>query len=239
MSWPDAFLMAFSTLSLGMFAARAFWMTRRRAGFDSGFGPPFLTAIVISLPMRENSLDMRSQRANIVALRVSKMRPMGSRKEVGVTRAGRPAQGSRTAQHSRRGARVQRRARAKVGMPAWCGSCITARTQGGRYADLPPFDPAAGAVRESAVGAGHGAPALREGRTRRAARRGWAHGAEAPVARQSQVPGQHKVRRGAEVHRPGHEPELRVQPHGGGSRIRRGRATRSALRDGVLGPGTR
>src|SRR5262245_49216864 len=62
-----------------MFAARAFWMTRRNAGLDSGLGPPFLTAIVISLPMRENSLDMRSQRANIVALRVSKMRPMGSR----------------------------------------------------------------------------------------------------------------------------------------------------------------
>src|SRR5262245_3408343 len=83
MSWPDAFLMAFSTLSFGMFAARAFWMTRRRAGFDSGFGPPFLTAIVISLPMRENILDMRSQRANIVALRVSKMRPMGSRRKWG------------------------------------------------------------------------------------------------------------------------------------------------------------
>src|SRR5215471_12555797 len=78
MSCPDAFLMAFSTLSFGMFAARAFWMTRRSAGLDSGLGPPFLTAIVISLPMRENSLDMRSQRANIVALRVSKMRPMAS-----------------------------------------------------------------------------------------------------------------------------------------------------------------
>src|ERR1041385_80392 len=75
--------MAFSTLSLGMFTDRAFWITRRSEGFDSGLGPPFLTAIVISLPMRANALDMRSQRANIVALRVSKMRPMGSRKEVG------------------------------------------------------------------------------------------------------------------------------------------------------------
>src|SRR5262249_29557306 len=64
-----------------MFAARAFWMTRRRAGFDSGLGPPFRTAMVISLPMRENSFDMRSQRANIVALRVSKMRPMGFRRQ--------------------------------------------------------------------------------------------------------------------------------------------------------------
>src|SRR6185369_5625893 len=109
--------MAFSTLSLGMFTDRAFWITRRSEGFDSGFGPPFFTAIVISLPMRANALDMRSQRANIVALRVSKMRPMGSRKEVGVTRAGRPAQGSRTAQHSRRRARVQRRARPRAGCP--------------------------------------------------------------------------------------------------------------------------
>jgi hypothetical protein len=71
-------LIALSTLSFGMFAARAFWMTRRREGFESGLGPPFFTAMVISLPMRANILDMRSQRANIVALRVSKMRPMDS-----------------------------------------------------------------------------------------------------------------------------------------------------------------
>ncbi len=70
--------MAASTLSLGMFTARAFWITRRRAGFESGFGPPDFTAIVISLPTRENCLAMRSQRANMVCLRVSKMRPMGS-----------------------------------------------------------------------------------------------------------------------------------------------------------------
>src|SRR6185436_18873823 len=93
MSWPEAFLIALSTLSFGMFAVRAFWMTRRSEGLDSGLGPPFLTAIVISLPMRANSLDMRSQRANIVALRVSKMRPMASRIERGVTRAGAPAAG--------------------------------------------------------------------------------------------------------------------------------------------------
>src|SRR6185436_4130906 len=68
--------MALSTLSLGMFTDRAFWITRRSEGFDSGLGPPFLTAIVISLPMRANALDILSQRANIVALRVSKMRPM-------------------------------------------------------------------------------------------------------------------------------------------------------------------
>src|SRR5690242_15939594 len=95
-----------------MFADRAFWITRRSEGFDSGLGPPFLTAIVISLPMRANVLDMRSQRANIVALRVSKMRPMGSRKGVR-WRAGveRPQRGFRTDQHNRRTARVQRGAR--------------------------------------------------------------------------------------------------------------------------------
>src|SRR5262245_37653346 len=92
-----------------MFAARAFWMTRRNAGLDSGLGPPFLTAIVISLPMRENSLDMRSQRANIVALRVSKMRPMGSRglgMEPGAR--GRRPDRVRAGQNSRDRAAVQR-----------------------------------------------------------------------------------------------------------------------------------
>ena len=69
-------LIAASTLSLGMLTARAFWNARRSAGLCSGFGPPALTAIVISLPMRANALDILSQRANIVALRVSKMRPI-------------------------------------------------------------------------------------------------------------------------------------------------------------------
>src|SRR5262245_65009971 len=55
---------------------RAFWMMRRSDGLFSGVGPPALTAIVISLPMRANALDILSQRANIVALRVSKIRPM-------------------------------------------------------------------------------------------------------------------------------------------------------------------
>ena len=41
--------MAASTLSFGMFTARAFWITRRRAGLDGGSGPPAFTAIVMSL----------------------------------------------------------------------------------------------------------------------------------------------------------------------------------------------
>src|SRR6187401_2410292 len=68
--------MALSTLSFGMLTARAFWMARFRAGFASGFGPEAFTAMVISLPMRANALDILSQRANIVCLRVSKIRPM-------------------------------------------------------------------------------------------------------------------------------------------------------------------
>src|SRR5687767_15674906 len=59
-----------------MLTARAFCIARRSARLDSGSGPPALTAIVISLPMRANCFEMRSQRANIVCLRVSKMRPM-------------------------------------------------------------------------------------------------------------------------------------------------------------------
>src|SRR6187399_2761214 len=60
-----------------MLIARAFNMTRRNGRFESGSGPPALTAIVSSLPMRAKALDILSQRANIVCLRVSKMRPMG------------------------------------------------------------------------------------------------------------------------------------------------------------------
>src|SRR5258705_8991765 len=59
-----------------MLIDRPFRIARRSAGLPSGFGPAALTAIVISLPTRANALDIRSQRANIVALRVSKMRPM-------------------------------------------------------------------------------------------------------------------------------------------------------------------
>src|SRR5262245_34830160 len=146
--------MAFSTLSLGMFAARAFWMTRRSAGLDSGFGPPFLTAIVISFPIREKSLDMRSQRANIVALRVSKMRPMGSRGESGLARAGAPAAGTRRGrvgaeQHSRRAARVQCRASRRAAPrvlpidPAAVYNPGIPEPSGGRDAISPKQHPAA------------------------------------------------------------------------------------------------
>jgi hypothetical protein len=80
---PDARLMAASTLSFGMLTARAFWTTRRRRGLPTGSGPPALTAIVISLPMRAKALAIRSQRANIVCFLVSKMRPMVSREGSG------------------------------------------------------------------------------------------------------------------------------------------------------------
>src|SRR5437868_14330781 len=68
--------MAASTLSLGMFPARAFCSARRRAGLLSGLGPPAFTAMAMSLLIRVNSFAILFQRANIVALRVSKMRPM-------------------------------------------------------------------------------------------------------------------------------------------------------------------
>ena len=75
-SRPDARLIADSILSLGMFTARAFWMQRRRAGFEFGSEPPVFTEIVISLPMRANCFAMRFQRANIVCLRTSNIRPI-------------------------------------------------------------------------------------------------------------------------------------------------------------------
>src|SRR5687768_11353328 len=59
-----------------MFTAREFWITRRRAGLEFGSGPPFLTAMVMSLPMRANCFAMRFQRANIACFLTSKMRPM-------------------------------------------------------------------------------------------------------------------------------------------------------------------
>src|SRR5215831_6921040 len=68
--------MAASILSFGMLTARAFWMTRRNVGFDAGSEPPALTAMVMSLAMRANCFAMRFQRANIVCLRTSKMRPI-------------------------------------------------------------------------------------------------------------------------------------------------------------------
>src|SRR5258706_16331738 len=68
--------MAASTLSLGMFTARAFWITRRSVGFDAGSLPPAFTAMLMSLAMRANCFAMRFQRANIACLRTSKIRPM-------------------------------------------------------------------------------------------------------------------------------------------------------------------
>ena len=59
-----------------MFAARAFCSTRRSVGLLSGLGPPAFTAMAMSLPMRVNALAILSHRLNMVALRVSKMRPM-------------------------------------------------------------------------------------------------------------------------------------------------------------------
>ncbi|HWC53010.1 MAG TPA: hypothetical protein VG676_05460, partial [Chitinophagaceae bacterium] len=54
----------------------AFWKQRRKAGFVEGSGPPLLTAMAISFPIRVNCLAIRSHRANIVAFRTSKILPM-------------------------------------------------------------------------------------------------------------------------------------------------------------------
>src|SRR5687768_1356574 len=70
-----------------MLTARAFWIARRRAGFDSGFAPPDFTAIAMSFATRVNAFAIRSQRANIVALRVSKMRPTVDLRGVGLSPA--------------------------------------------------------------------------------------------------------------------------------------------------------
>src|SRR6185437_9197751 len=68
---------AASILSFGMLTARAFWITRRSVGFEAGSEPPDFTDMVMSLAMRANCFAMRFQRANMVCLRTSKMRPMG------------------------------------------------------------------------------------------------------------------------------------------------------------------
>src|SRR5262249_16186680 len=68
--------MAFSILSLGMLAARAFCRMRRRAGLLSALGPPDFTPMAMSFPIRVKALAILSHRLNMVALRVSKMRPM-------------------------------------------------------------------------------------------------------------------------------------------------------------------
>src|SRR5690606_17341681 len=76
MSRPGARLMSASILSFVMFTRFAFWRTRRSAGLLSGSGPPALTAMTMSFPMRANCFAIRSHRANMVALRGSKMRPI-------------------------------------------------------------------------------------------------------------------------------------------------------------------
>src|SRR5689334_22057078 len=78
-SLPDARLIAASTLSFGMLNARLFWIARRNAGFELGSLPPALTAMLMSFETRANCLAMRSQRANIVCLRTSNMRPIRAR----------------------------------------------------------------------------------------------------------------------------------------------------------------
>jgi hypothetical protein len=42
----------------------------------SGLGPPDFTAMAMSRPIRVNAFAIRSHRLNMVALRVSKIRPM-------------------------------------------------------------------------------------------------------------------------------------------------------------------
>src|SRR5690606_1545413 len=54
----EAFLMALSTFSLGMFTALAFWITALNLALEWGSGPPSLTAITISLPILVKALDM-------------------------------------------------------------------------------------------------------------------------------------------------------------------------------------
>ena len=70
--------MAASTLSFGMLAPRAFCRARRSAALACGSGPPVFTAMAMSLAMRVKTFAILFQRANMVALRVSKMRPMES-----------------------------------------------------------------------------------------------------------------------------------------------------------------
>src|SRR5688572_27908701 len=47
-----------STLSFGMFAARAFRRARRRRGLFLGSGPPNFTALMISFVTREKTLPL-------------------------------------------------------------------------------------------------------------------------------------------------------------------------------------
>ena len=54
--------MARPTLSLGIFADLAFWITALSRELVSGFGPPSLTAIEMSLPIRVKVFAMADQR---------------------------------------------------------------------------------------------------------------------------------------------------------------------------------
>jgi hypothetical protein len=60
-----------------MLRLRLFCTARRNAGLELGSAPPALTAMLMSFEMRANCLAMRSQRANIVCLRTSKILPIG------------------------------------------------------------------------------------------------------------------------------------------------------------------
>jgi YebC/PmpR family DNA-binding regulatory protein len=71
-----AFLIALSTLSLGILTAFAFWITARKRELESGLGPPSLTAITISFPMRVNALDIADQRFIFLAFLNSKALPI-------------------------------------------------------------------------------------------------------------------------------------------------------------------
>src|SRR3954471_7232268 len=62
-----------------MLMARAFCTWRRNAGLEPTSPPPALTAMLMSLAIRANCFAMRSQRANIVCLRTSNMRPIRPR----------------------------------------------------------------------------------------------------------------------------------------------------------------
>jgi hypothetical protein len=62
-----------------MFAALAFWMTARNRELASGFGPPSLTAITISFPIRVNALAMAAQRFIFLPFLNSKALPISNK----------------------------------------------------------------------------------------------------------------------------------------------------------------
>ena len=75
-SWPLARLMADVDLVLRHVGGARVLEHAAQRRVRSALGPPALTAIAISLASRVNSFAILFQRANIVCLRVSKMRPM-------------------------------------------------------------------------------------------------------------------------------------------------------------------